>query len=273
MSVEKLTRAQGIAYQAILEHGASQIADELADAYLLVEQADPKIVVEIGCDRGGTLWVWRQLANRVIGVTLRDNADSGGRPLIDHGCEIVYGDSHEGTTKTRLRRRLDGEPVDVLVIDGDHSWEGVQQDYEMYSPLVRKDGLILIHDVAHELFPDVGKFFGDYCEGFIIKHSQYPAGWGVIGPYSLEEINKMVDSERVKEAVAAMNEARVRFGRNPTVISIEAWLEERGYDLDGNPVAEPEAEEPVKETAPAGRRAPKRAKAALWRTADLPKTI
>jgi predicted O-methyltransferase YrrM len=267
VSLEKLTRAEGIAYEAVTKHGASQIAQELADAYLLVEMANPKTVVEIGCDYGGTLWVWRQLAKRVIGVTLRDNTECDGRPLIDHGCEIVFGDSHAGTTIARLRRRLAGDPIDVLVIDGDHSWEGIQQDYEMYAPLVGNDGLILVHDVAQKSFPDVGKFFNEYCDGFIIQHGDQPAGWGVIGNYSLEEINRMVDKERVKEAVEAMRDAQARFGRNTVVISIEQWLEERGYDLDGNPV---EAEAPAQSAKvpaaepkpPAGRQSPKREKAA-----------
>ena len=32
--------------------------------------------------------------------------------------------------------------LDLLFIDGDHSYEGVRQDYKMYSKLVRDGGLI-----------------------------------------------------------------------------------------------------------------------------------
>jgi len=39
--------------------------------------------------------------------------------------------------------------IDVLLIDGDHSYEGVKADYEKYAPFVRKGGLILLHDVTH----------------------------------------------------------------------------------------------------------------------------
>ena len=34
------------------------------------------------------------------------------------------------------------------MIDGDHTYEGVKQDFEMYSPLVRDGGLIGFHDVV-----------------------------------------------------------------------------------------------------------------------------
>jgi len=43
-------------------------------------------------------------------------------------------------------------PIDVLFIDGDHSYEGVKTDYEKYEPLVKEGGLILIHDVTHRHF-------------------------------------------------------------------------------------------------------------------------
>ena len=39
--------------------------------------------------------------------------------------------------------------IDVLLIDGDHSYEGAKADYEKYVPFVHKGGLILMHDVTH----------------------------------------------------------------------------------------------------------------------------
>ena len=50
--------------------------------------------------------------------------------------------------------------IDILLIDGDHSYEGIKADYEKYEPFVKENGLILIHDVlwAHK---GVKKFFWD----------------------------------------------------------------------------------------------------------------
>ena len=36
--------------------------------------------------------------------------------------------------------------IDLLFIDGDHSYEGVKKDFELYSKLLNPNGLILIHD-------------------------------------------------------------------------------------------------------------------------------
>jgi predicted O-methyltransferase YrrM len=44
-------------------------------------------------------------------------------------------------------KELDGNPLDVLFIDGDHSYEGVRADFEQYAPLVRPGGIVALHDI------------------------------------------------------------------------------------------------------------------------------
>jgi predicted O-methyltransferase YrrM len=49
----------------------------------------------------------------------------------------------------RLKNVLPGDgKVDFLFIDGDHTYEGVKADFEMYSGLVRPGGLIVFHDIC-----------------------------------------------------------------------------------------------------------------------------
>lgn len=40
------------------------------------------------------------------------------------------------------------EPLDVLFIDGDHSYDGVKADFERHEPNVKKGGIILFHDAS-----------------------------------------------------------------------------------------------------------------------------
>ncbi len=42
--------------------------------------------------------------------------------------------------------------IDVLFIDGDHTYEGVKKDFEKFEPFVKEGGLILMHDVTHRHF-------------------------------------------------------------------------------------------------------------------------
>ena len=38
--------------------------------------------------------------------------------------------------------------IDLLFIDGDHSYEGSKKDWELYSPLLKKKSLVLFHDYS-----------------------------------------------------------------------------------------------------------------------------
>lgn len=40
--------------------------------------------------------------------------------------------------------------IDLLFIDGDHSYEGVKQDFELYSKLLSENGVIVLHDTDAE---------------------------------------------------------------------------------------------------------------------------
>lgn len=169
-------------------HGASQRPDELAEALELVASIKPDVIVEIGCDVGGTLFAWRQVCPYVYGITLADNSyETGGqgRPLVDHGAAVRVGDSHDPASLEWLTKQLAGRPVDVLVIDGDHMIDGVHSDLGMYGPLVRPGGLILLHDIASVGDPraEVWKVWPELTERYRTSEIRSPVhsyGWGVI---------------------------------------------------------------------------------------------
>ena len=176
-----------VAREAILTHNALQKGGELTSFLTLLQEVDPKIVVEIGSDAGGTLWAWQQLGDvRVIGVTMKNGpfGSAAGAHINDHGCEIVYGDSHDDCTLGILEELLDGEPIDVLFIDGDHTFGGVRQDYIMYGPLVRPGGVVALHDICdHPTVPACKvRAFWHSLEG--VQKEEIvtdPSTWGGIG--------------------------------------------------------------------------------------------
>lgn len=180
-----------------LAYGASQHPEELAAVVELARSARPLIIVEIGCDRGGTLYAWRQICREVYGITLADNGqDAGGSglPLERHGAQVHVGDSHSPAARAWLCNHLYATNldrwcplVDVLAIDGDHTYEGVWADLEMYGPLVKPGGLILLHDI-HSVPPhpefrlDVPRVWAE-CVAAAYDTSEIHAGgpgWGVI---------------------------------------------------------------------------------------------
>ena len=148
-----------VAQEAVAGHGAAQKPGELAGLLEMLEMIAPRVIVEIGCDAGGTLWAWSQLPGppRVIGVDLPGGPYSVASFPESHGAELVIGDSHHKGTFARLLGALAGEMADVLFIDADHTYEGVAADYHGYRPVVRPGGLIVFHDIVpHPYVPSVG---------------------------------------------------------------------------------------------------------------------
>lgn len=119
------------------------------------EALRPKIILEIGTACGGTALIWAHLAQKRL-VTC-DLLDKRGFADLLHAfsppgsaCEVtvLIGNSRTPEFTETVRRALEGEAVDVLFIDGDHTEQGVAQDYEMYGPLVRPGGLVAFHDIV-----------------------------------------------------------------------------------------------------------------------------
>lgn len=134
-----------------------QVLSEITDLAREVAVLKPKVILEIGTARGGTALIWAHLAEKKL-VTC-DLLDKRGFadlvrafPPPGSQCDVsvVIGDSHSAEFLERVRKELDGEPVDFLFIDGDHTEAGVTQDYEFYSPLVRPGGLIAFHDIVDD---------------------------------------------------------------------------------------------------------------------------
>jgi hypothetical protein len=174
-----------VAYEARYTHDALQKHEELAAFLAIVADLDPlRIIVEVGAYAGGTLWAWQQLGDvRVIGVDLPPPGRPSGPTVNDDGMTVILGDSHDPATMEQLVAHLDGEPIDMLFIDGDHTYEGVKADYELYSPLVRPGGIVGFHDICHHAgleFVEVDRFWltlhGDK-EEIICR----PTTWGGIG--------------------------------------------------------------------------------------------
>ena len=74
-----------------------------------------------------------------------------------HGRQAVHClrvSSQLAETRAEVERHLAGERLELLFIDGDHSYDGVRRDFELYSPLVASGGMIALHDIVeHPEYP------------------------------------------------------------------------------------------------------------------------
>lgn len=60
------------------------------------------------------------------------------------------------------------KPIKLLFIDGNHDYEFVKQDYELWSPLVVPGGYIIFHDYSAE-WPGVKKFVDELADKNVAK--------------------------------------------------------------------------------------------------------
>ncbi|MEM5831577.1 MAG: class I SAM-dependent methyltransferase, partial [Candidatus Aenigmatarchaeota archaeon] len=120
--------------------------------------------MEIGTANGGTLFCFCKLAREdatIISVDLPEGPFGGGYPewkipiyqAFTKGNQKLFllrKDSHNQETLEEVKNILSGNKLDFLFIDGDHTYEGVKKDFEMYSPLVREGGIIAFHDIINK---------------------------------------------------------------------------------------------------------------------------
>jgi predicted O-methyltransferase YrrM len=120
-----------------------------------VAALDPANILEIGTFRGGTAFIWAQLASRRV-VTCDINDFRHQRSFYerfappDSTCDVrvATGNSHDPDFASSVEALFEGESIDFLFIDGDHTEVGVRQDYELYRRMVRPGGLIAFHDIV-----------------------------------------------------------------------------------------------------------------------------
>lgn len=74
--------------------------------------------------------------------------------------KVIDGNSTHPVTTRRLRRSLGSRAIDLLLIDGDHSWDGVRNDFFAYRHFVRDGGLIAFHDINDVSDQTVGLWVG-----------------------------------------------------------------------------------------------------------------
>ena len=158
---EALDLAYGFSFCGIV-FAPWQERSEIRGLLEAVAALHPRTIVEIGTSNGGTLFLFARVAAPdavLVSVDLPHGEFGGGYPtwrghlyraFASRGqrIELLRADSHRSETVDAVRAVLGGRVVDALFIDGDHTYVGVKQDYEMYEWLVRDGGIVAFHDIV-----------------------------------------------------------------------------------------------------------------------------
>jgi hypothetical protein len=145
----------------------------------VLAQRKPRLAIEIGSAEGGGL---RRIAAHAEEVHSFDLIPPQVSVEEMPNVTLHTGDSHQLLPEALERFAEQGRKVDFVLVDGDHSAEGVRRDLDdlLSSPAVT-DAVILIHDVTEEqvrsgadavryaAYPKVAHVNLDFVPGYMLR--------------------------------------------------------------------------------------------------------
>ena len=128
----------------------AQMLSEITEFLEILQDFKPKIIVDIGVAWGGVEKCMLKVLPgvEIIGIDIGRPDKDPNYHLKKGDIKTLYGcDSNKKSTLNKLKKILNGREIDALFIDGDHHYKFVKNDFEMYSPLVGKGGIVAFHDI------------------------------------------------------------------------------------------------------------------------------
>lgn len=145
----------------------SGLGDSAWLLYGLARSLKPKVCVEIGSARGkSACYVGMALMENGFGklyaidphtrTNWNDSQSVDTLPVIEHNIKSLgltkYVEIVRKTSNDAVKEW--SQPIDLLFIDGDHTYDGVRHDWESFSPFLAEFGVTVFHDTLWDLNPD-----------------------------------------------------------------------------------------------------------------------
>ncbi|MFY9586877.1 MAG: class I SAM-dependent methyltransferase [Actinomycetota bacterium] len=145
-------KTSGEIFEAAWEFAPQQVEQEIVSFLDLVNAEQPRLIVEIGSASGGTTFMLSRVTPpdaTIISVDLyvRNKFQLRRSAQPSQRLTLIDGSSRDPETLRAIEDILAGRLLDLLFIDGDHSYEGVASDFRLYRHLVREGGLVAFHDI------------------------------------------------------------------------------------------------------------------------------
>lgn len=127
-----------------------QYYDEIAGVKVVLGKDKFKNFVEIGSAYGGSLWLYANMfCEKGAKVTVIDPRLTPMLLLVvntlkDKGYDVQYIQNNSNLCEGKIGQ------IDLLHIDGDHSYEGVSSDFNLYYPKLKSNGYALLHDTISD---------------------------------------------------------------------------------------------------------------------------
>lgn len=186
--------------------------EHLPFAFWIIEVLQPKVVVELGVHTGTSYFAFCQAVDRLNLETVCYGIDTwkGDEHAGFYGEEIFnkvagYNASQYSKFSTLIRSTFDDaknyfsdQSVDLLHIDGAHTYEAVKEDFDSWLPKLSPQAIVIFHDInVRERNFGVFRLWNDLKEQY--RHFQFDFGFGlgvlVMDETDREEIDQLLDSK------------------------------------------------------------------------------
>lgn len=105
-----------------------------------------KYALEIGSNFGGTSVGLCHLYEKVIAIDIKHHDNFDKIKKIYPNFDYIISDSTSNDTVEMIKNL--GVEFDLIFIDGDHSYNGVKNDYDKYKQFLSDDGYLAFHDLV-----------------------------------------------------------------------------------------------------------------------------
>jgi hypothetical protein len=214
-------------------------------AYWVIDHLRPSVFVELGTHTGNSYFAFCQ--------SILENNTGTKAFAVDSWA----GDAHAGfydeevfdsvrarnqafaSFSTLLRTTFDlaseafeNNSVDLLHIDGLHTYEAVKNDFEKWLPKMTSNGMVILHDTnVHREDFGVHKFWSEISQNYRSMEFFHSHGLGVIQLSDLEESVIPSDTaaqQNLRDVFANLgNQAMIRFERDTLLQEVARLSEER----------------------------------------------
>lgn len=167
--VQEATRMRGgFKFSTWMGRPIIQLPQDMMAMQEIIWRMRPDLIVETGIAHGGSLIYYASLLElvggeaTVLGVDIDIRAHN--REAIEahpmaRRIQMIQGSSIDAAVVAEVFRRAEGAQRVLVVLDSNHTHEHVLAELELYAPLVKKDGYIVVYDTAvedmpKEYFPD-----------------------------------------------------------------------------------------------------------------------
>lgn len=220
-------------------------------ADMLVRGVRPRLLVELGTHTGVSFFAFCEavraawLPTRCIAVdTWKGDEQAGFYGEEVYADVAAHAEAHYPLIATLMRMpfdealaSMDEASIDILHIDGLHTYDAVRHDFDAWLPKVRPGGIVLLHDVAEQregfgvwkLWLEIAPLSPETCR---FPHSHGLGVWRKPGGPALDDVFLRALLASGPEASAAVQAMILHLHRQMRCRRQLAERDEQARDLD-----------------------------------------